>query len=134
MKNLSYSQKLKDPRWQKKRLDVMQRDNFTCLHCQSTKRTLNVHHRFYIRGLEPWEYEDGLLMTLCEVCHASIEDLKKLVGILACNRSVKDRLWAICHGHTDTIEKGDHRHATKETPEAAKECFERMRAEVEKSA
>lgn len=30
---------------------------------------LNVHHRYYIKGKAPWEYEDDALITLCEDCH-----------------------------------------------------------------
>ena len=30
---------------------------------------LNVHHKYYIKGKAPWEYEDDALITLCEYCH-----------------------------------------------------------------
>lgn len=30
---------------------------------------LNVHHKYYIKGKAPWEYEDDALVTLCEECH-----------------------------------------------------------------
>lgn len=70
MKKVSeYSQKLRDPRWQKKRLEIMQRDNFTCQVCNDSKSTLNVHHCYYEKGADPWEYENGSLITLCESCH-----------------------------------------------------------------
>lgn len=69
-----YTQKLKDPRWQRKRLEILQRDNWTCQLCRATDMTLHVHHRRYIRGHEPWDYEDGLLVTLCEECHRSETD------------------------------------------------------------
>lgn len=65
----SYAEKLKDPRWQRKRLEIMKRDNFTCQDCRSETKTLNVHHRLYIPGIEPWNYPDYLLITLCEECH-----------------------------------------------------------------
>lgn len=65
----TYSEKLRDPRWQRKRLEVMQRDNFTCRSCKSTTTTLNVHHISYTKGAEPWEYELEDLLTLCEDCH-----------------------------------------------------------------
>ncbi len=66
-----YSEKLKDPRWQKKRLEIFQRDEFTCQRCFDDKSTLNVHHRRYIPGRDPWDYPDYLLITLCENCHES---------------------------------------------------------------
>ena len=67
----TYSEKLKDPRWQKKRLKILERDEFTCQECADSESTLHVHHRYYIRGAEPWEYPDEALQTLCEHCHQS---------------------------------------------------------------
>lgn len=64
-----YFAKLKDPRWQKKRLKILERDNFTCAICGDTKNTLHVHHRFYLEGLELWGYKDCVYITLCENCH-----------------------------------------------------------------
>ena len=69
MKNKNYSELLKDPRWQKKRLEIMQRDNFACALCLDTKSTLHVHHKKYIKGNMPWAYEDKYLITLCDKCH-----------------------------------------------------------------
>lgn len=65
----SYSEKLKDPRWQKYRLAVFDRDNFTCRECGSKKRTLHAHHLFYLKNKNPWEYPLNSIVTLCEVCH-----------------------------------------------------------------
>lgn len=69
----TYGEKLKDPRWQKKRLEVFQRDKFTCQSCFSDIKTLHVHHLIYQTGKEPWEYEIDFLLTLCEGCHEEIE-------------------------------------------------------------
>ena len=66
---MNYSDKLRDPRWQKKRLEVFQRDNFTCQKCGDSQTTLSVHHRRYIWPLDPWEYDNSSLVTLCEPCH-----------------------------------------------------------------
>lgn len=69
LKSNKYIDKLKDPRWQKKRLEVMQRDKFECQRCGDTESTLNIHHKYYEKGKEPWEYESESLITLCESCH-----------------------------------------------------------------
>lgn len=69
MNSLSYFELLKDPRWQRKRLEIMERDWFACRICGDDKTTLNVHHQFYLSKLKPWEYENDTLMTLCEPCH-----------------------------------------------------------------
>lgn len=64
---MKYSDKLRDPRWQRKRLEAMQRDDFTCQACRSKTQTLNVHH-FRYNG-NPWDAALADLETLCETCH-----------------------------------------------------------------
>ena len=67
--NLKYAEKLKDPRWQKIRLEVFQRDEWTCDICLDDQSTLHVHHKIYQSGRDPWEYDLDSLVTLCEGCH-----------------------------------------------------------------
>lgn len=64
-----YSDLLRDPRWQKKRLEILQMDKWTCRRCNSNTKTLNVHHLVYFKGKDPWDYPDHLLVTYCEDCH-----------------------------------------------------------------
>ncbi len=64
-----YSQLLLDPRWQKKRLEILARDNFMCQSCEDKENTLHVHHCYYNKEKKPWEYENSSLITLCHVCH-----------------------------------------------------------------
>ena len=71
----SYSEKLRDPRWQKLRLKVMERDGFKCLACGDDKSPLNVHHLIYLDN--PWESPIEALETLCEICHKEREDRQK---------------------------------------------------------
>lgn len=68
---MKYSEKLKDPRWQKKRLEILDRDRWNCRKCGDDKSTLHVHHRRYIPGRDPWDYPDTMLTTLCELCHST---------------------------------------------------------------
>lgn len=68
MEKKKYSEKLKDPRWQKKRLEILQRDNWTCQYCGATEKTLHVHHLQY-SGINPWETNEINLITACEDCH-----------------------------------------------------------------
>lgn len=70
----TYAEKLRDPRWQKKRLEVLNRDRFICQRCGDADAPLNVHHLVYDRGCSPWEYDMAVLMTLCEGCHAAAGD------------------------------------------------------------
>lgn len=72
---MTYAEKLRDPRWQKKRLEVMKRDKFTCRDCGATDKTLHVHHCFYEKG-NPWETGSALMLTLCDKCHESRGELE----------------------------------------------------------
>jgi hypothetical protein len=67
----TYSEKLKDPRWQRKRLEIFERDNWTCLKCGDITSTLHIHHKVYFKGVDPWEYDGKHLETLCENCHSA---------------------------------------------------------------
>ena len=75
MSETTYAEKLKHPKWQKKRLEIMQRDNFKCVYCGDTETTLNVHHLKYAG--KPWEANDDALITVCEDCHREIERRKR---------------------------------------------------------
>lgn len=78
----TYAQKLKDPRWQKKRLEIMNRDEFMCQSCQATESQLQIHHKIYLKKKMPWEMGDENLVTLCCDCHAAVTDLKDKIGAL----------------------------------------------------
>ena len=65
----SYSEKLKDPRWQRRRLEIMERDGWKCVMCKRKNQTLHVHHVAYLRGVDPWEHPRRGLISLCEKCH-----------------------------------------------------------------
>ena len=66
---ISYWEKLQSPKWQKKRLEILSRDNFTCQTCGSQDNQLHVHHRYYVSAREPWEYPDSAFESLCKSCH-----------------------------------------------------------------
>lgn len=67
-----YSEKLLDPRWQRKRLEVLQRSDFACEQCGRLDKTLHVHHNRYIKGRDVWDYEADDLSCLCLDCHKCI--------------------------------------------------------------
>lgn len=80
----SYSEKLKDPRWQKKRLEALELAAWSCSCCKDKSSTLHVHHRQYIKGREPWEYDNDQLEVLCESCHKQIHDGEDiLIGVIS---------------------------------------------------
>jgi hypothetical protein len=77
----TYSELLRDPRWQRKRLEILNRSNFTCEECEAGDKTLNVHHKHYRKGAKPWEYEDHELVALCEECHHGRHELEKMIQV-----------------------------------------------------
>ena len=68
-RGVRYSEKLKSPEWQKVRLKVLERDGWKCLKCKRSDKTVNVHHKGYEAGKEPWEYPLERYESLCEDCH-----------------------------------------------------------------
>lgn len=78
-----YKELLKDPRWQKMRLQVFERDQWTCKGCGSTSSTLHVHHLYYRHNCAPWEYPIDALKTLCDLCHQFEEHLKSSSDFLS---------------------------------------------------
>lgn len=73
----TYFEKLRDPRWQKKRLEILERDNFTCQACQTKEKTLSIHHKYYDFKIEPWDYDNKTLITLCDRCHTEMDGVRK---------------------------------------------------------
>ena len=71
----TYGALLFDKRWIQRRAEILQRDGHRCVICRS-EQSLQVHHRQYhfIKALEqfisPWDYDDPLLITLCDKCHS----------------------------------------------------------------
>jgi 5-methylcytosine-specific restriction endonuclease McrA len=71
-----YLEKLKDPRWQEKRLRVFERDCFTCQLCFSKTKELQVHHLYYEQNKDPWDYPLNAYITLCVDCHKSETEIR----------------------------------------------------------
>lgn len=86
-KKSTYSEKLTDPRWQRLRLEVLDRDNWQCQLCLADDKTLYVHHNYYIAGHEPWEYPSADLHAYCKDCHESADaqriELQQAMGPLS---------------------------------------------------
>src|SRR5574341_499270 len=86
----TYNEKLRDPRWQRMRLKVMERDEWACQICYDSKSTLNVHHRFYDFGKDPWDYPIEALATLCEGCHEDeTKESARIFGALMAGDTVR---------------------------------------------
>lgn len=105
---MTYAEKLLDPRWQKRRLEIMQAARFECSSCGAADKTLHVHHKFYLKGFEPWDYDDDQLECLCVDCHAmegkrmaklaellslaSGTDIETIIGYLAASLEIIENI------------------------------------------
>ena len=89
-------EKYKDPRWQRKRLELMELAGFTCEDCGAKDKPLNVHHSVYHKGRNPWEYPNNLLRCVCEDCHQRREDLLHDIRVSLGRCSAEDVL-AVFH-------------------------------------
>lgn len=64
-----YDAKRLDPRWQRTKSEVMLAAGFKCQDCGDSAHTLNVHHKEYVSGREPWDYPKENFVCCCEKCH-----------------------------------------------------------------
>lgn len=85
---MKYKDKLKDPRWQKKRLEILERDNWACQICGDEESTLVVHH-FKYSNCEPWDIDNEYLITYCEDCHKSEHEDRKVFKKLLDDTMIK---------------------------------------------
>lgn len=81
---MEYLKQIQHPKWQRKRLEILNRDNFTCQLCGEKEKLLDVHHLIYFSGNMIWEYDNELLITLCnDKCHKEIEELRKIIALIS---------------------------------------------------
>lgn len=96
MAKQTYAELLQHPRWQAKRLEVFQREDFACQWCGDRETTLHVHHTYYVRGAKPWEYDLVDLLCLCKNCHEVAGELhsqlERAIGVVGRDRAQLERL------------------------------------------
>lgn len=111
----TYAEKLKDPRWQKKRLEIFQIADWKCEDCGDVGKEIQVHHSYYIPGKDPWEYDSSLLMCVCPECHVKRQGVEVacLVGLAKIMRRLRfSELWEVTfnileYAYKKYVNKGD---------------------------
>ena len=78
---MTYADKLKNPKWQRRRLEILSRDGWECAYCGDKSSELQIHHRWYERKREPWDHSDECLVTLCAPCHEARTELDDLAKV-----------------------------------------------------
>lgn len=86
---MTYKEQIKHPKWQRRRLEILEKDDFTCQMCGDKEMTLNVHHLHYHKNRDIWDYKDWELITLCDDCHSN--EHSKIEDILDRIESIKSR-------------------------------------------
>lgn len=83
---MKYADKLKNPLWVFKseyigrmRLRRGLECDDVCESCGEPADFYQFHHRRYIEGREPWEYDDGDMLLVCESCHDRIHRVEKRI-------------------------------------------------------
>ena len=64
----------RNPKWIEYREEVFRLDGYTCVKCNRSKDAgaiLQVHHKAYSFGKQPWDYPYERCETLCKRCHAT---------------------------------------------------------------
>ena len=77
---MTYKQQLADPRWQKRRLTMLDAAGWACRNCHSVVTQLHVHHIRYVKGRMAWEYQDHELEVLCADCHGAEHEFQEELG------------------------------------------------------
>lgn len=96
---INYFDLLRCEEWKNKRQIILKRDSFRCTKCNKTYTikvysgqntlhlfmdktpnpnneyiNLQIHHSLYIYNKLPWEYDDEILITLCNLCHQNLHN------------------------------------------------------------
>lgn len=79
----TYSDLLHTTEWRNKREKILKRDNYRCVYCGRRHAKLHVHHKYYSAYpngvlVDPWNYPDDALITLCAYCHQRVHARKKI--------------------------------------------------------
>lgn len=86
-------EKYRHPKWQKRRLEMLESAGYCCQQCSAEDKTLHVHHRRYFRGRDPWDYPDELLKVLCQECHQEVSEILDSFKSLLAEMELDDLLW-----------------------------------------
>lgn len=64
-----YNRQMQEPRWQRRKPQIHDRDKWRCRFCFDNTIRLHVHHVEYAPGADAWAYPNTELLSLCEDCH-----------------------------------------------------------------
>jgi hypothetical protein len=96
-----YAARLRTPEWKGRRDCIVSRDGGKCKLCgrsgdDGAWDKLDVHHRYYIIGRQPWEYPDEALWTLCRDCHTKLHKASQVPFVEEVDGKLVVCDWVVC--------------------------------------
>lgn len=85
---MKYNELLKTESWQRKRTEVLERDNYCCTKC-GDKGNLNVHHIHYVQGFNPVHQPICTMESLCFICHKKEHESKSMSSFVISRSTFK---------------------------------------------
>jgi len=79
MSSTTYAAKLKDPRWKRKRRDLIIAAGCACEECGDKESRLQIHHKYHDHSLAPWEYPHKAMCVLCSGCKKARREYERLL-------------------------------------------------------
>lgn len=95
-----YYDLLKNPLWQKKRLERLEKSNWQCENCGANDNSLHVHHKLYFKNKNPWDYDDEQLEVLCDPCHKNAHNAMEAIKTII-SYSDKFEIYNLLCGYCD---------------------------------
>lgn len=65
---MTLSEKFRDPRWHKRRHEILLRDNFKCQCCFDPEKPVRVRVVIFANGIDPWNLDESGTQTICDEC------------------------------------------------------------------
>lgn len=58
--------------------------------------SLHVHHKYYVEGRLPWEYDDDILITYCFECHRKWHEENDVKSFALIDGKLVERKYTVC--------------------------------------
>lgn len=135
---MTYKEKLRDPRWLKKREQLLLRRGEKCQSCQSSKH-LTIHHGYYRPQGAPWNYEDDTLWVLCWTCHERVQntltEIHQLIGCVHPDSysEIQSRIGDATFEHRYGISQEELKEILQEVKEAESRTYAEYSASITSS-
>lgn len=97
MKKQDFKLQYLHPNWQKKRLEILERDEYCCQSCLDSDSKLNVHHKSYVRDRDIWDYPNYYFTTLCDDCHNQFHEKIEMFNDALARMDNSDYNWIMFH-------------------------------------